>query len=73
MITLLLCLILIALVFGLALKITGAILKAVLWMCICLPIGILLWALAVVCCCTLLLIPVGIFLFKVGTHILIPV
>ena len=58
--------------FGLAFKLTGAVLKAVLWVFIFLPIALVLWALAVVCCCTLILIPVGVFLFKAGMKLLIP-
>ena len=57
---------------GLAFKLTGAILKAVLWVFVFLPIALVLWALAVVCCCTLILIPVGVFLFKAGMKLLIP-
>lgn len=57
---------------GLAFKLTGAVLKAVLWVFIFLPIALVLWALAVVCCCTLILIPVGVFLFKAGMELLIP-
>ena len=53
---------------GLAFKLTGA----VLWVFIFLPIALVLWALAVVCCCTLILIPVGVFLFKAGMKLLIP-
>ena len=56
---------------GLAFKLTGAVLKAVLWVFIFLPIALVLWALAVVCCCTLILIPVGVFLFKAGMKLLI--
>ena len=56
----------------LAFKLTGAVLKAVLWVFIFLPIALVLWALAVVCCCTLILIPVGVFLFKAGMELLIP-
>ena len=57
---------------GLAFKLTGAVLKAVLWVFIVLPIALVLWAFAVVCCCTLILIPVGVFLFKAGMKLLIP-
>ena len=57
---------------GLAFKLTGAVLKAVLWVFIFLPIALVLRALAVVCCCTLILIPVGVFLFKAGMKLLIP-
>ena len=67
-----LILVLLTFLLGLAFKLTGAVLKAVLWVFIFLPIALVLWALAVVCCCTLILIPVGVFLFKAGMKLLIP-
>ncbi|MBQ9032478.1 MAG: hypothetical protein IJ106_13660 [Parasporobacterium sp.] len=57
-------------VFGLAFRITGAALMAVLWI-LKLPLAIVLWALGAVCCCTILLIPVGLILFKTGSALLI--
>ena len=72
MITAIICLIIMTALFGVAFKLTGALLKAVLWLCIFLPIGLVLFGLGVVCCCTLILIPVGIMLFKAGAHVIIP-
>ena len=72
MITIIISLFILSILFGLAFKITGAFLKAFLWLCIFLPIGLALWGIGIVCCCTLLLIPVGIMLFKAGTHMIIP-
>ena len=57
-------------VFGLAFSLTGAILAACLWV-LKLPLAICLWALGAVCCCTILLIPVGLILFKTGSALLI--
>ena len=57
-------------VFGLAFHITGAILMALFWM-LKLPIALVLWVLGAVCCCTVILIPVGLILFKAGTGALI--
>ena len=71
MITLLICLFLITGLFGLAFKITGALLKACIWMIIFLPVGLVLLCLGLVCCCTLILIPVGIGLFKAGARTII--
>ena len=70
MITFMICLFLLSLLFGLAWKLTGALFKACLWLFILLPVGLLLWGIGMVCCCTILLIPLGIGLFKVGTQVM---
>jgi len=57
-------------VFGLAFHITGAILLALFWI-LKLPAALVLWALGAVCCCTVILIPIGLLLFKAGTGILV--
>lgn len=72
MITILICLIILAALFGIAFKLTGALLKACLWVVVCLPIGLVLLCLALICCCTLILIPIGIKLFQAGLHVIIP-
>lgn len=51
-------------------KVTGALFKALIWLCILLPIALFLWGIAILCCCTLVLIPIGLKLFKFGTGIL---
>lgn len=53
-------------------KITGALLKACIWLFIRVPVALLVWGVALVCCCTILLIPVGLKLFGIGGRILIP-
>lgn len=53
-------------------KITGAVLKACVWLIIEVPIALVIWGVALVCCCTLILIPIGIKLFGAGLRILIP-
>ena len=53
-------------------KITGIFLKAFIWLIVLVPIAFMLWGLAIVCCCTLILIPIGIKLFLVGLKVLIP-
>lgn len=58
--------------FGIAFKITGALLKACVWLFLFLPVGLILWAIGVACCCTLVLIPVGVMLFKAGARVIIP-
>lgn len=53
-------------------KLTGAVLMAVLWLFVKVPIGLIAFMIGIICCCTLILIPVGICLFKVGVSLIIP-
>lgn len=71
MITFLICLIILTALFGIAFEITGALLKACLWLFIRFPIGLVLWFLGLACCCTLILIPVGVCLFKAGGRVML--
>lgn len=73
MIELILVLGILSLFFFGAYQITGAILKALIWLVILLPITLVLWALGLACCCTLILIPVGLKLFVAGCKVLLPV
>ncbi len=52
--------------------ITGALLKACLWLFILLPIGLVLCVLGLALCCTLILIPIGAKLFTAGLHVILP-
>lgn len=54
------------------LAVTGAILSALFWVCVKLPASIIVMALGFALCCTLLLIPVGLKLFKFGIMLLLP-
>lgn len=58
--------------FGVAFKITGALLKACVWLFIFLPIGVMLGCLGIICCCTILLIPVGVGIIKMAARVIIP-
>ena len=73
MIELMLVLAILSLFFFGAYQITGALLKALIWLVILLPITLVLWVLGLACCCTLILIPVGIKLFVAGCKVLLPV
>ncbi len=53
-------------------KITGAVLKACVWLVIEVPIALVIWAVGLVCCCTLILIPTGVKLFGAGLKVLLP-
>lgn len=57
--------------FG-AYKITGAVFKALIWLFFLVPIALVLWVFGLACCCTLILIPVGIKLFIAGCRVLLP-
>ena len=70
MLTAIICICLLGALFGTGVFLTGALMGALLWM-IKLPIVILLWVLGAVCCCTIILIPVGLILFKTGSVVLI--
>lgn len=72
MITLLILLCVFGLIFGIGLKITGLLLGALIWACVKLPIACILFAIGIVCCCTIILIPAGIGLFKSAAAVLFP-
>ena len=72
MITFLFCLLVLTILFGIAYKITGAILKACVWMLILLPIGLILMGVGAIFCCTIILIPVGIGIIKTGARVILP-
>lgn len=58
-------------VLGAAFAITGTLLKALIWLCVSLPVSLILFALGLAFCCTILLIPVGIYLIKAGARVLV--
>lgn len=72
MISFMLCLLILTVLFGIAYKITGAILKACVWLLILLPIGLILTGVGVILCCTIILIPVGIGIIKTGFRVILP-
>ncbi|MCI5493772.1 MAG: hypothetical protein MR425_06550 [Lachnospiraceae bacterium] len=72
MITIIFCLFILTLLLGLAFKLTGALLKACLWLFVFVPVGLFLACLGILCCCTLILIPVGISLLKTCMRVIIP-
>lgn len=57
---------------GIGFKLTGALLAACIWLFIEIPIAFAVWVIGIVCCCTIILIPVGLGLFKVALKLLIP-
>ena len=71
MIELILVLGILSLFFGGAYLITGALLKAIVWLFVLVPIALFLWGIRLACCCTLILIPVGVKLFFAGCRVLV--
>ncbi len=55
-----------------AFKLTGAILEACFWLLIQVPLALVFWILGIALCCTLLLIPVGKWSFRLGSRIIKP-
>ena len=68
----LLFLLLLMFLFWVGLKITGAVLLALFWLFVKLPVAIILWTIGVICCCTLILIPLGLVLVRAGSGVVIP-
>ena len=58
--------------FWLGFKMTGAVLKACIWLFILVPLAVGIWGFALLCCCTLILIPIGIRLFVAGLRVIMP-
>ncbi len=56
--------------FWVGFKVTGAMLSALIWLVIKLPIAVVVFCLGIACCATLLLIPVGLKLFGAAGRIL---
>ncbi len=59
-----------SILFWIGFRITGALLMACLWLFVLLPLAILIGFLGLLCCCTILLIPVGLRLFETGWRML---
>ena len=56
--------------FSFAYHLTGALLTAAVWVCFRLPLALMLGVVGVICCMTLLLIPVGRSLLRTAGRIL---
>ncbi len=57
---------------GIGFKLTGALLSACIWLFIEIPLAAIVLAIGIVCCCTIILIPVGLGLFKTSIKLLLP-
>lgn len=72
MFTFIICMAILSALFWLGFKMTGAVLKACVWLFLLVPLALGIWGIALICCCTLLLIPIGIKLFGAGLRMIIP-
>ena len=57
---------------GIGFKLTGALLSACIWLFIEIPLAAVIFGIGVFCCCTIILIPAGLGLFKTALKLLIP-
>lgn len=72
MITAIICLIGLMMLFGIGFKLTGALLSALLWLLLWLPLALVLITFGIIICCTVLLIPAGIWLIRSGIRLMMP-
>ena len=59
-------------ILGIAFKLTGALLAACIWLFIEIPLAAMIFVFGLICCCTIILIPIGFGLFKAAIRLLIP-
>ena len=53
-------------------SLTGELLSACIWLFIKVPLGLAALGLGLILCCTIIMIPIGIWLFKTGFKLLVP-
>lgn len=57
--------------FWIGFHITGALLSAMVWLCVKLPLTIVLWTFGLCCICTLILLPLGFGTIRRATRFLL--
>lgn len=57
---------------GIGFRLTGALLAAVFWTVIEIPLGIVAMAIGLALCCTIILLPIGIGCMKAGFRLIVP-
>ncbi len=72
MIGFLLTMFLVMFLLSIGFRLTGALIGAIFWLAIQIPLAIVAMALGLAFCCTILLLPIGILCFKAGFKLLIP-
>ncbi len=57
---------------GIGFRLTGALIAAVFWTVIEIPLGIVAMAIGLALCCTIILLPIGIGCMKAGFRLIVP-
>lgn len=57
---------------GIGFRLTGALIAAVFWTVIEIPLGIAAMAIGLALCCTIILLPIGIGCMKAGVRLIVP-
>lgn len=72
MISLIIGLVFLILMLGIGFKLIGLLLAASIWLFIKIPLAFIALMIGIICCGTLILIPVGIWFFKTGFQLIVP-
>ena len=65
-------LLLVMFLVGIGFKLTGALIGAVFWSLVEIPLGIVAMAIGLALCCTIILLPLGIGCMKAGVRLIVP-
>lgn len=57
---------------GIGFRLTGALLAAVFWTVIEIPLGIVAMVIGLALCCTIILLPLGLGCMKAGVRLIVP-
>lgn len=71
MLAFLFCLAILTAVLWLGYNLVGSLLRLCIWIFLVIPSVAFLWLLALICCCTIILIPVGVLLFRWGVRLFV--
>ncbi|MDO4513571.1 MAG: hypothetical protein Q4B72_05995 [Lachnospiraceae bacterium] len=73
MITLFFMVLFFCFMIALGVHLTGAFLMALVWLFVRLPLSLVLLAVGIVLCCTIILIPLGVMMIRGGCRLMMPV
>ena len=57
---------------GIGFRLTGALLAAVFWTVVQIPLGLVAMTIGLALCCTIMLLPIGIGCMKAGVRLIVP-
>ena len=57
---------------GIGFRLTGALLAAIFWTVIEIPLGLVVMIIGLALCCTIILLPLGIGCMKAGVRLIVP-